>query len=96
MPGLHPITPQPRKGRVRVAGIASRYGQHLVLVQARQSERVPKLDQIRARVRQDVIAERRQQARRSMVDEVLEDYRLRIDWPEASRPDAVVMREVRP
>ncbi|MCG8418559.1 MAG: peptidyl-prolyl cis-trans isomerase [Proteobacteria bacterium] len=76
--------------------IASRYGQHLVLVQARQSERVPELDEIRARVRQDVIAERREKARRTLIDKVLGDYQVQIDWPEASRPDAVVMREVQP
>lgn len=76
--------------------IASRYGQHLVLVQGRKSERVPELDEIRARVRQDLIAERRQEARRAMIDEVLGSYQVHIDWPEARRPDAMVMREVRP
>ncbi|WP_226646223.1 peptidyl-prolyl cis-trans isomerase [Microbulbifer variabilis] len=79
-----------------IGPIASRYGQHLVLVMARRPERTPELEEIRNRIRQDLITERRLHARRMTVDKIMSEFSIQINWPEERRPDTIAMREVMP
>ena len=66
--------------------IRSGYGLHLVLVTDRQEGRLPELDEVRAVVERDLMAQRREATKQAMLDGLLERYDITIQWPQADTP----------
>ena len=56
--------------------IASSYGVHLAYVRERTSARAPELADVRNRVRNDLLSERRQEANEALVDSLKERYQI--------------------
>lgn len=61
--------------------IASSYGVHLVLVRARTEARQPELSEVSHRVRADLMAERRREAKEALVTSLRERYEIVVDRP---------------
>jgi len=62
--------------------IESAYGLHLVLVDVRQAGRVPELAEVRDAVERDWRFARREEAQELFNAQLLERYRVTIEWPE--------------
>jgi hypothetical protein len=61
--------------------LRSVYGLHLVLVTERQPGRAPALDEVRAAVRRELMAERRERSSRLLLEALLDRYRVTVEWP---------------
>lgn len=67
--------------------VASPFGAHLVRIDAIEAERLPALDEVRARARTDWIEARRRELRRTRETSLRERYRVEVQWP-GDRPGA--------
>ena len=67
------------KGLVWSAPIRSAYGVHRVRVLERVPAKVPALDDVRERVRRDVVADRAEAERERRVDELVAALELRVE-----------------
>lgn len=63
--------------------VASPFGEHLVQVTQSEAGRAPTLDDVRDKVRSDVIEGRRDKARDDFHAKMRKRYQISIDWPEA-------------
>jgi hypothetical protein len=61
--------------------VASPFGEHLILVMETEAGRAPALEDVRDRVRSDLIESRRDQARNDFQAGMRKRYQVRIDWP---------------
>jgi hypothetical protein len=68
-------------GKTWFGPIASPFGEHLVLVMQVEAGREAVLDDVRDKVRSDVIEGRRDQARDEFQERMRKRYHVRIDWP---------------
>jgi hypothetical protein len=68
-------------GKTWFGPVASPFGEHLVLVMQTQAGREAVLDDVRDRVRSDLIEGRRDQARDEFQERMRKRYHVRIDWP---------------
>ena len=62
--------------------VASPFGEHLVLVMETEAGRAAALEDVRDKVRSDLIESRRDQARDDFQAGMRKRYQIRIDWPE--------------
>jgi len=63
----------------------SSYGLHLVHLTDRTPARTPELDEVRAAVERELLAERREDANRAFLDALLAKYDVTIQWPDDAR-----------
>jgi hypothetical protein len=63
--------------------IHSGYGVHLVLLTARTESYLPALDEVRELVKRDIMSERRLEANRRLLDGLLAQYKVKVEWPKA-------------
>ena len=63
--------------------IPSGYGRHLVRVSERTEARMPALAEVRRQVERSFTATRREEAERKFLDQLLQRYTVRVEWPEA-------------
>lgn len=68
--------------------ITSTYGLHLVFVTSRTESRLPTLSEVREQVKRDLLSERRLEANRHLLDELLTKYTVKIDWPDQGPAEA--------
>jgi hypothetical protein len=70
--------------------VASGYGLHLVRIERRLEARMPLLEEIRGKVRDELMSRRRKQANEAMVARLRSKYRVVIEWPgeEEGGPDS--------
>jgi len=68
--------------------IRSGYGAHLVLLTARTEGRLPALDEVHDFVRRDLLGERRLAANRLFLDDLLAQYKVKIEWPKEDSANA--------
>jgi len=61
--------------------VESGYGLHLVRIDRSVSSRAPLLDEVRADVREELLAERRREANEAMVTRLRGKYEVVIEWP---------------
>jgi hypothetical protein len=71
------------KGESWFGPVASPFGQHLVLVIETEAGRAASLEDVRDKVRSDMIESRRDQARDDFQARMRKRYQIRIDWPES-------------
>ena len=62
--------------------VRSAYGRHLVEVDRRVEGRVPELDEVRETVVRDLTIERREASRQALLEGLLADREVVIEWPE--------------
>jgi hypothetical protein len=62
--------------------LGSAFGQHLVWVDERVEGRVPAFDEVRNLVRREWDNARRTEAKRVFLADLLEGYKVRVEWPE--------------
>ena len=70
--------------------IESGYGLHLVLVTQREEGRLPALDEVRAAVERDWLADRRGELAEAFYQGLRERYEVEVQWPQ---PDSVPAQE---
>jgi parvulin-like peptidyl-prolyl isomerase len=68
--------------------LRSGLGVHLVVVQARSEGRVPALAEVRDAVEREWASERRQNATRKFVDDLLKQYQVTLPWPKPGQKAA--------
>ena len=64
--------------------LRSPYGLHLVLVTERSGGRQPALDEVRDRVRRELLAARRERMNHEYLEGLLEKYEVTIEWPRSA------------
>jgi hypothetical protein len=67
--------------------LPSEYGYHLVMLTSRSPRRYLELEEIRPRVQEDARQARVKQLEDAVVDKVIQDYEIRVDYPPASGSD---------
>lgn len=65
-----------------VGPVRSGFGMHVVCVDARVAGRLPSLEEIRPQVERDLLATRREEFRRDLLDEMLQKYEVTVQWPD--------------
>ncbi len=68
-------------GKTWFGPVASPFGEHLVLVMQTEAGREAVLEDVRDKVRSDLIESRRDQARDEFQERMRKRYHVRIDWP---------------
>jgi hypothetical protein len=62
--------------------VRSAYGTHLVLVTDRMPELIPLFEEVRDRVKLELLASRRQRVNRDFLDALLDKYEVTVEWPQ--------------
>ncbi|MEJ2472112.1 MAG: peptidylprolyl isomerase [Desulfuromonadales bacterium] len=73
--------------------IRSAFGLHLVYVDEREEARMPELEEVRAAVERDFLADRRKKALEQMYDSLLERYEVTIEKPKSPEDKEVASTE---